>query len=97
MFRHVQKILPLRMVGFQHVIQSRLVHLVMPFVNYFFGPELRARYRPYTGMSSDEIMDEMKQFGIGAGQLPPEFGGQYKFEYTTWLRDRQRIESSATG
>jgi hypothetical protein len=97
MFRHIQKILPIRLVGFQHVIQSRLVHLVMPFVYYFFGPELRARYRPYTRMTGEEIVERMEQFGVAARQLPPEFGGQYKFEYTTWLQDRQQIEIGTTG
>jgi hypothetical protein len=94
MLHHIRSVVPVRMTGLHHVIQSSIIRLIMPIVYYCFGAELRARYRPYTGMTGAEIVEAIKPFGISSENLPIEFGGQFQFDYSTWIETRQRIENN---
>jgi len=96
MMNHMRHVLPIRIVGFHHVINSSIIRLIMPLIYYVLGSEVRARYIQHIGMTGVQVMEALKQFGLVQEQVPIELGGQYQFDYETWIGIQQRIENNTT-
>jgi hypothetical protein len=83
--------LPVRINAIHHVVRSRMVGYVVPFLLYILGPYLRARYKLH--IYSNSIFDELEQFGITRTILPRDFGGESTFNYQESLEIRRNLRS----
>lgn len=83
-FDHCRNILPVRICGVHLLIKSVVVKIVLPFLLHAMGKDLRARFRIHSE-SNAQLIDELKDYGITAEQIPREFGGTLDHDFDTWL------------
>ena len=79
---------PMRCVAIHHVVSSRMVQYIVPFVLYLIGSELRPRYKCH--VYSCSIFDTLQTYGITRDMIPSYFGGNDDtYNYSEWLESRR--------
>ena len=79
--------LPMRVVGVHHCFTSKVYNIVLPFILFFFGKDVRARHRLHS--VPDQIVPELLKFGLTMDSLPTEMGGQLVIDPVAWREERR--------
>jgi len=87
--------LPIRIVAFHHVIRSNIVAMLMPYVFYLMGKDLRMRYTPHNGNSDNIILDDLAEYGLDSTILPSEVGGAQNWNPDLFLEFHRKQESDS--
>jgi len=87
--------LPIRIVAFHHVIRSNIVAMLMPYVFYLMGKDLRMRYTPHNGNSDNVILDDLAEYGLDSTILPSEVGGARNWNPDLFLEFHRKQESDS--
>ena len=84
----VRYALPTRVVAVHHIVTSKLIQFVVPFVLYLMGSEIRARYKLH--YYSRDVLDELAPYGIDKSLIPVDWLGEAPSVYDEWLDSRLR-------
>ena len=79
---------PIRCVAIHHIVSSKMIQYVVPFLLYVLGSNLQKRYNCH--IYSASIFDVLQKYGIPRNSLPQDYGGTHPtYNYTEWLESRQ--------
>jgi hypothetical protein len=81
---------PLRVVGVHLSYTSMVYRIVLPFILFCLGKNIRARLRLHT--HPDTLVKELQQFGLSSETLPTPMGGTFEFNSAVWKEERKRNE-----
>jgi hypothetical protein len=79
--------LPMRVAGVHHCYTSKVYSIVLPFILFFLGKDVRARHRLHS--DPEQIVPEIIKYGLSIDSLPTEMGGQLVIDPVAWREERR--------
>jgi hypothetical protein len=81
-------VFPVRIVAVHHIVPSKLVEFLVPFLLFMFDRQLQKRYKCYT--YPQVMYSELEKCGITRDMLCVNFGGtNTECNYLEWLNKRR--------
>mmetsp|Transcript_31062 Transcript_31062/g.47055 ORF Transcript_31062/g.47055 Transcript_31062/m.47055 type:complete len:173 (-) Transcript_31062:101-619(-) len=90
----IQKAFPCYVAGVHLCFDSKVYELILPFVLYSFGQDIRSRTRLHTDTYS--LGDALEECGIPKDNTPLQTGGNFEIDLNSWKQERERIEKLNT-
>lgn len=88
----IQKAFPCYVAGVHLCFDSKVYELILPFVLYSFGQDIRSRTRLYTNTDTHSLWNALEECGIPKDNTPLQTGGKFEIDLNSWKQERESIE-----
>ena len=84
--------LPIRWVAVHVFYDSKVHEMLIPFVRFMLGKNLRARFLIYPGSKRKNRLERLKEVGMPKEMLPTIMGGDDEFDIAAWIEEQLERE-----